>query len=70
LKKYSGYHQRSLAENMVFRLKQLEIVCTRVRLPDQSLRATFGWPASIPLPTSACRNLSGLGKLRLPHAPG
>ncbi len=66
----SHYHRRSLAENMMFRLKQLgERLFSRassVRWP----KPMSGPPSSTASPTWACRNRSGLGKLRLLHEAG
>ena len=63
-KEASGYHRRSIAENMMYRLKQLGIDSSPVRLTGRLPRVTSGQPSSTNSPTSACRTPSGLGKLR------
>jgi hypothetical protein len=69
-KEESNYHRRSLAENMMYRLKQLGERLFSREFDRQVAKGRFGLPSSISSPTSACPNPSGLGKLRLPHESG
>lgn len=63
----SDYHRRSIAENMMYRLKQLGDSLHSRTFEPRVTEATSGPPSSTLLPVRACRNPSGLGKFSLPH---
>jgi hypothetical protein len=65
-KEESGYHRRRIAENMMFRLKQLGDRFFPAHSIDKTPRGRFELPSSNSAPTSACPSPSGLEKPSLP----